>query len=307
MIDISQRLRNSQPLRDDAPDRLAAKMPVRKSEIALAIFFAALLVGAVMSLSSNKNFKWEIFLQFVTAKAIISGLGVTLTLTVIASAVGLIGGVVLAAMASSSLRPLRWAAAFYIWCSRGTPILVHLLLWFNLALFIPVFSIGIPFVHTFWHIPTNQLISGFTASILGLGLAEAAYMAEIVRGGLASVDPGQREAAQAMGLKRSQIMRCVMLPQAMRAMIPALSNQIILMLKTTSLVSAVAGNDLLTKVKDIYNDNFEIVPLLLVATFWYLVFSTVATVAQHYIEMWFSKDLLGRPIVKAKEVGGIPV
>lgn len=287
--------------RDDAPDRLAAKAPVRKSEIALTIFFFALLVLFVVSLSTNKNYRWDIFAQYVTAKAIMSGIGVTLTLTVLASVLGLAVGTVLAAMASSTLRPLRWASAAYIGFCRGTPMLVHLLLWFNLALFVPVISIGIPFVYSFWEIPTNQLISGFTASILGLGLAEAAYMAEIVRGGLNSVDPGQKEAAQALGLKRSQILRSVMLPQAMRAIIPSLSNQIILMLKTTSLVSVIAGNDLLTRAKDIYNDNFQIVPLLLVATFWYLVFTSIATVLQRYLEVWFSKDLVGGPVVKAKE------
>lgn len=286
---------------DDAPDRLTARAPLQRSEVALTLVFMALLIVVLVSLSTNKNFKWEIFAKFVTAKAIMSGIGVTLTLTLLASALGLAGGLVLAAMASSNLRPLRWASGIYIWCSRGTPILVHLLLWFNLALFIPVFSIGIPFVHTFWEIPTNQLISGFTASILGLGLAEAAYMAEIVRGGLNSVDPGQKEAGQAMGLKRSQILRSVMLPQAMRAIIPSLSNQLILMLKTTSLVSVVAGNDLLTRVKDIYNDNFEIVPLLLVATFWYLLFASIATVLQRYVEAWFSKDLAGRPLPKPRK------
>lgn len=291
---------------NDAPDRLAAKSPVRNSELALSAFFIVVLILIVASLSTNKNFRWEVFTQFLTAKAVMSGIGVTLTLTVIASALGLIVGVLLAAMAYSNLRPLRWASAIYIWCSRGTPVLVHLLLWFNLALFFPVISFGIPFVYTFWQIPTNQLINGFTASILGLGLAEAAYMAEIVRGGLNSVDPGQTEAAQALGMTRSQTLRSVLLPQTLRAIIPPISNQIILMLKTTSLVSVVAGNDLLTRVKDIYNDNFEIVPLLLVATFWYLVFATITTILQRYLEVWFSRDLAGRRALKAANSGSGP-
>ncbi|AJC21576.2 hypothetical protein RO07_15730 [Pandoraea pulmonicola] len=282
-----------------------AKVAVRKSEIVLGVLLAAFVVFVIASLVTNKQFHWNVFAEYLTAKTIMSGIGVTLTLTVVASGLGLIVGVLLAAMSASSLRPLRWAAGGYIWCSRGTPILVHLLLWFNLALFFPVIALGIPFVHTFWQIPTNQLISSFTASVLGLGLSEAAYMAEIVRGGLNSVDPGQKEAAKALGLTPAQTMRSVLLPQTMRAIIPSLSNQIILMLKTTSLVSVIAGNDLLTRVKDIYNDNFEIVPLLLVATFWYLVFATVTTIMQRYLEGWFSKDLRNRPVRKAaKSAGG---
>jgi polar amino acid transport system permease protein len=293
--------------RDDAPDRLAAKAPVKTAEVVLTILFIALAALVVHSMLTNKNYRWDIFAQYLTAKAILSGIGVTLTLTLFASLLGLAVGIALAAMAASTLRPLRAAAAGYIWFCRGTPMLVHLLLWFNLALFLPVISIGIPFVYSFWEIPTNQLISGFTAAILGLGLAEAAYMAEIVRGGLNSVDPGQKEAAQALGLKRSHTMRSVLLPQAMRAIIPSLSNQIILMLKTTSLVSVIAGNDLLTRAKDIYNDNFQIVPLLLVATFWYLVFTSFATLLQRYLEVWFSKDLAGKPAAKPNKPEVAPV
>ncbi|WP_164940714.1 amino acid ABC transporter permease [Bradyrhizobium zhanjiangense] len=284
--------------RDSAPNNLNAKAPLRLAEIVLAVAMLVAIALFFASLSASPNFQWGVFARYVTADLVLSGIRVTLTLTVIASVLGLAVGLLLAAMSTSSLRPLRWMAGTYIWCSRGTPVLMHLLLWFNLALFFPVVSIGIPFVYSAWQIPTNQLITSFTASILGLGLSEAAYMAEIVRGGLNAVDHGQVEAGRALGLRRSQILIFVQLPQTMRAIIPPISNQIILMLKTTSLVSVIAGNDLLTRVKDIYNDNFQVIPLLLVATFWYLAFASVATIFQHYLEARFSRDLVGRRVRK---------
>jgi polar amino acid transport system permease protein len=283
---------------DPAPDRLNARSRVRPSEVVLTI--AVLLVAAhfVASQSTNKNFHWETFAQYLTAKAILSGISVTITLTVIATVVGLLMGTMLAAMWGSSYRPLRWLSWLFIWFSRGTPVLVHLLLWFNLALFFPTISIGIPYVHTFWEVPTNMVITSFTASVMGLSLSEASYMAEIVRGGLNAIDPGQNEAARALGLTPAQTLRSVLLPQAMRAIIPPISNQVILMLKTTSLVSVIAGNDLLTRAKDIYNDNFQVVPLLLVATFWYLVFTTVTTIGQQRLEAYYSKGVKRRPAPK---------
>ncbi|WP_454692695.1 amino acid ABC transporter permease [Achromobacter aloeverae] len=270
--------------------------PVRASRFRMGlvdwivtIVAAAIVIGLAVSLSSSPNMHWGVFRQYFTARIILSGIVVTIVLTLLSSLLGLLVGVLLAVMSECPYKSLRAVARAYIWCARGTPVLVHLLLWFNLALFFPTISIGIPFVHTFWSVPTNTVITSFTASVLGLSLSEAAYMAEIVRGGLKAVPGKQQEAAKALGLTAPQTFFLVLFPQAMRAMLPPLSNQIILMLKTTSLVSVIAGNDLLTRVKDIYSDNFEIVPLLLVATVWYLIFASITTLLQGYLERRYSK------------------
>lgn len=274
-----------------------AKKRLSLVDTVVVIAMGAVLVGIGTSLASSPNLHLNVFFRYITADIVLSGVVVTIALTLASSALGLVVGLVLALMSDASYPSLRAVARGYIWCSRGTPVLVHLLLWFNLALFFPTISIGIPFVHSFWSAPTNTLITSFTASILGLGLSEAAYMAEIVRGSLKAVPSQQRNAAMALGFTRFQTFRMILLPQAMRAMLPPLSNQIILMLKTTSLVSVIAGNDLLTRVKDIYNDNFEVVPLLMVATAWYLFFASLATVLQGFLERRYSRGYAKRGTV----------
>jgi polar amino acid transport system permease protein len=156
--------------------------------------------------------------------------------------------------------------------------LVQVLIWFNLAVLFP----------TIFGTDTNTLISGFAAGLFALSLAESGYMAEIIRGGILSVPPGQTDAGLSIGLTRAQALRRIVLPQTIRVIIPPTGNQFIGLLKASSLVSVIGGSDLLTKVQLIYGQNFKILPLLVVATIWYLVLVTVASIGQHYLEKHFN-------------------
>jgi polar amino acid transport system permease protein len=189
-----------------------------------------------------------------------------------------------------SANPLLSGASWaYIWFFRGTPVLVQLLFWYNLAALYPQVSLGIPFGPAFVHGSANSLITALTASILGLGLNEGAYMAEIVRAGILSVDHGQVEAAQALGMTRAVTMRRIILPQAMRVIIPPTGNETISMLKTSSLASVITVTELLYAVQLIYSVNFKTIPLLLVASLWYLIATSVLTIGQYYVERHYAR------------------
>jgi polar amino acid transport system permease protein len=179
----------------------------------------------------------------------------------------------------------------YIWIFRGTPVLVQILLWYNIAALYPRFSLGIPFGPTFAHFSASAVITPFVAGMLALGLNEGAYMAEIVRAGIVSVSEGQTEAAQSLGMTRLLTMRRIVLPQAMRVIIPPTGNETISMLKTTSLVSVIALSppELLYASQLIYSVNYRVIQLLLVACCWYLVLTTVATIGQYYVERHYAR------------------
>jgi len=198
-------------------------------------------------------------------------------------------GGILAVMRLSPSPVLSTISWVYIWFFRGTPVLVQLIFWFNLAALFPELSIGIPFGPTFFSVETNAAITPFVAAILGLGLNEAAYMAEISRAGIQSVDDGQVEAAHALGMRRLLTMRRIILPQAMRVIIPPAGNETIGMLKTTSLVSIVTLPELLYSAQSIYSRTFQTIPLLILASLWYLILTSVLTVGQYYIERHFGK------------------
>jgi polar amino acid transport system permease protein len=208
---------------------------------------------------------------------------VTLALTVASMLAGVLLGAVFAVMRMSEnpvLRALSWA---YTWFFRGTPVLVQIIFWFNLALLFPALGIfGM-------EVSTNTLITPFIAAVLALGLNEGAYMSEIVRAGILAIDPGQSEAAQALGLTRSQTMRRIVLPQAMRVIIPPTGNEAISMLKLTSLVSVIAAQDLLTRAQQIYSRNFLVIELLIVVSLWYLLVTSVASVGQYYLERHYAR------------------
>jgi polar amino acid transport system permease protein len=187
---------------------------------------------------------------------------------------------------------LSSVASSYIWLFRGTPLLVQLLFWFNVASFVPRLSLGIPFGPSFVSANTNNVVTVLAAAILGLGLNEAAYMSEIVRAGIVSVDAGQGEAALALGMNKRLVFRRIVLPQAMRVIIPPTGNQTIGMLKGTSLVSVISLPELLYSVQLIYARNFETIPLLVVASLWYLIVTTVLSVGQHYVERHFGRGRL---------------
>jgi polar amino acid transport system permease protein len=184
---------------------------------------------------------------------------------------------------------LRAVAGGYIWFFRGTPTLVQLIFFYNLSALLPTISLGIPFGPELVTLNTNSVITPMLAAILGLGLNEGAYMAEIVRGGLLSVDPGQREAGAAIGMTNARIMRRIVLPQAMRFIVPPTGNQVISMVKATALVSVIALSDLLYTAQSIYNRTFETIPMLIVACIWYLVVTSILYVAQSFIERHYNR------------------
>jgi polar amino acid transport system permease protein len=265
-------------------------VPVRHTGrwVAAAIVLV-LAVTIVDSIATNPRFEWGLVRHYFFSSQVLNGLLVTLELTLIAMAIGIVLGVVLAVMRLSPNPLVSTASWFYIWLFRGTPVLVQLLFWQFISALYPRISLGIPFGPELLHGDANTLITPFTAAILGLGLNEGAYMAEIVRAGIISVDEGQTDAGQALGMSRLQTMRRVVLPQAMRVIIPPTGNETISMLKTSSLVSVIAYAELLYSVQLIYSVNFKQIPLLLVASIWYLIFTSVLSVGQYYIERHFGR------------------
>ncbi|MFD4606969.1 amino acid ABC transporter permease [Streptomyces sp. NPDC058440] len=246
-----------------------------------------LLVGVatLRSVFTNPRFQWDVVNTYLRDISIGRGLAVTLELTAICMVLGVALGVVLAVMRLSVNPVVRSAAFLYVSFFRGTPVLVQLLFWYNLAALYPTLSFGIPGLS----LDANRLITPLVAAILGLGLNEAAYMSEIVRAGILSVEQGQAEAAGALGLTRTQTMRRVILPQAMRVIIPPTGNETIGMLKTTALVSVLAVPDLLYSAQILYSRNFQTIPLLIVASIWYMVVTSVLTIGQFYIERRFAR------------------
>lgn len=272
------------------PIDVAGASPVRHPWRWLAVaLLAVLLAQLVHFLATNDNFEWGVVGSYFNARVIGEGIGTTLELTVVAMAIGIVGGVLIAVGRMSENRVLSTVCGAYVWFFRGVPVLVQLVLWYNMSALLPRISFGIPFGPEFLSGETNQLITPFLAAILGLGLNEAAYMAEIVRGGLLGVDPGQTEAASALGMGPGRVLRRVVLPQAMRFIVPPTGSQVINMLKATSLVSVIALSDLLYTVQSIYNRTFETIPLLLVACLWYLVMTTVLYVGQSWIEHHYAR------------------
>ena len=224
-----------------------------------------------------------------SSSEVLRGLLVTLELTVIAMAGGILLGVVLAVMRLSPNPIVTGGAWVYIWFFRGTPILVQLLFWFNAAYLFPSFTLGVPFGPALFHINLNTTLTSFVAASFGLALNEGAYMSEIVRAGILSVDEGQTEAAQSLGMTRLKTLRRIVLPQAMRVIIPPTGNETISMLKTTSLASVVVVTELLFNVEQIYAANYKIVPLLMTASLWYLLVTSVLMVGQYYLERYFAR------------------
>jgi polar amino acid transport system permease protein len=270
-------------------------VPVRHpGRWAAAVVVAFGLGGLGWSLATTSGFQWDKVGQFFTTDQIVTGLLETLLLTAIAMAIGVALGTLLA-VARLSPNPLLSSASWlYVWFFRGTPVLVQLLFWYYISAVYPTIVIGIPGGPAFFHLSSNDLITKFLAAILGLGLNEAAYMAEIVRAGILSVDPGQQEAAHALGMTRMQTMRRIVLPQAMRVIIPPTGNETISMLKTTSLVSVITVTELLYAAELIYSSARSFgagleIPLLLVASIWYLIVTSVLTAIQYYVERHFAR------------------
>jgi polar amino acid transport system permease protein len=200
-------------------------------------------------------------------------------------------GVILAIMRVSQSKVLRTASGLYLWFFRGTPVLVQLVFWYNLGYLFPKLIVGIPGMEPFLDLTTNDVITPLTAAIFGLGLNEGAYLAEIIRAGILSVSVGQHEAATSIGMSRAQSYRRVVLPQAMRVIIPPTGNETIGMLKMTSLVSVIALSDLMYSAQSIYSRTFEVIPLLITVSIWYLFLTSVLSFGQGYIERYFGKGV----------------
>ena len=254
-----------------------------------SVVVVVLALAVLQSLLTNPRFEWDVVAHWFTSPQILHGLVNTFLLTIVAMVVGVSLGIVLAVMRVSGNPLVSWASQAYVFFFRGTPLLVQIIFWFNISALYPTLGIGIPFGPTLVTLNANALISPFVAAILSLGLNEAAYMAEIVRAGLLSVDVGQTEAALALGMTRLRTLRRVVLPQAMRVIIPPTGNETIGMLKTTSLVSVIAYTELLYAAQLIYAVNYRTIPLLIVASLWYLLVTSVLTVGQVFVERHFRR------------------
>jgi polar amino acid transport system permease protein len=265
-------------------------VPVRHVGRWIAAAIVALIaVGLIRSVVTNPRFQWDVVGDYLFDDRILRGIVTTVELTVLAMAIGIVLGVILALMRLSANPLLSGGSWLYIWFFRGTPVLVQIVFWFYIAALYPTIDLGIPFGPAFVHIDANATITKFMAATLALGLNEGAYMSEIVRAGIISVDEGQTDAAQALGMTRMRTMRRIVLPQAMRVIIPPTGNETISMLKTTSLVAFIALADLFYSAQLIYAVNYKTIPLLIVASIWYLVFTSVLTVGQYYIERYFGR------------------
>ncbi|MCR1785825.1 amino acid ABC transporter permease [Nocardioides carbamazepini] len=264
----------------------------------------ALVVALVLSLARNPAMEWDVVAEYLTTAQVLDGLWLTLWLTAVVTALGFLGGIGIAAMRLSRnpvLQAVSWA---YVWFFRSVPVLVQLLFWFNIGYLYPKITLGIPGGPALLEASSNDLISATTAAVLGLTLHEAAHAGEIIRGGILAVDGGQAEAGTALGMSGSRIFRRIVLPQAMRSIVPATGNLLIGTLKGTSMVSVIAVGDLLYSVQFVYNRTYQVVPLLLVATLWYLLVTTVLSVCQYYVERHFARGsrngLTPTPVQRAR-------
>jgi polar amino acid transport system permease protein len=254
-----------------------------------AVILVAIVGGIVYAFATAPLLHWEYVQNWFFSRRILDGLVLTLELTVVAMVIGVALGIVLAVMRLSPNPVVSTFSWLYIWFFRGTPVLVQLFFWYYIAVVFPHLTIGIPGIGPSYSADTNTLVTATVAAILGLGLNEAAYMSEIVRAGIISVDLGQTEAAQALGMTRLQTMRRIVLPQAMRVIIPPTGNETISMLKTTSLASVIAVSELLYSAQLIYDVNYKTIELLMVASIWYLIVTSVLTVGQYYIERHYAR------------------
>lgn len=265
-------------------------------------------VSLLVSLLRNPNLEIDTIGEYLFKPYVLRGVGVTLLLTLVAMVLGTLGAVLVAVMRLSENPVLSGVAWAYTWFFRGTPLLVQIIFWGFLGALYPRLEFGIPFtdLHVFSR-DTSSVISGTTAAILALTLNEAAYAAEIVRAGLLAVDDGQSEAASALGLTGRQTTRTVVLPQAMRVIVPPMGNETITMLKSTSLVAVVGGKELLTAVQSVYAQNFKTIPLLVVAALWYLALVSVLSVGQNVLERRFGRgtNRSSRPSALSRWTTGI--
>lgn len=256
-----------------------------------ALVVLLLLAGLMHSIFNNPRFEWHVVAESFTEESIISGVLMTLQLTAISVVLGFAGGTLLALMRLSSNPVLVAVSWGYTWFFRGVPMLVQLFLWYNIAALYPTVSLSLPGIGEVFTASSNALISPFSAAVIALVMHQSAYAAEIIRAGIQSVGNGQLEAARALGYTRSQIFQHTVLPQAMRAILPPAGNEVIGQLKTTAVVSVISLQDVLYSAQIIYQRTYEVIPLLLVATLWYLLLTSVLSVGQFYVERYFARGV----------------
>ena len=273
----------------------------------VAVVLVAMLVLFIVDASQRDAYGWDNFAKFVFDKRISQAAGYTLLLTVYSMILAIILGVALAVMRLSDNPVVKGIAWLYLWVFRGTPVYVQLVFWGLFSTIYSTINIGIPFTEPWLSLDTNAIISVFWLAVIGLALNESAYMAEIVRAGILSVDKGQDEAATALGMSWLQTMTRVVIPQAMRIIIPPTGNEVISMLKTTSLVTAIPFSlELYGRSRDISAVIFDPIPLLLVASAWYLLFTSILMVGQYFLEKRFSRGVgQARPEKTGTETGVI--
>ncbi|GAA1967589.1 amino acid ABC transporter permease [Kitasatospora viridis] len=252
---------------------------------------AALLVSAqfLHGLVVNPGWDWGTFARYLTAPTILRAVGTTLELTAWGTVLGFALGALVALLRLSGSRILAGLAWTYTWVFRSIPLIVQLVFWFNLSYLYQHLALGVPFGPELWSLRTIDLLSAQGAAVLGLALYQSAYAAEVVRAGVIAVDPGQLQAAAALGIPRVRQIRRIVLPQAMRSILPNAANQVIALLKSTSVVYVMAIGELFYQVQVVYGRTGRVVPLLMVATVWYVLLTTVLSVLQYYVERHFSR------------------
>ncbi len=273
---------------DDVLHVVALRHPWRLTAAAVLV---VVLAGTVWSIAKNPNVEWSIVGHYFFSSLVVNGVLVTLYLTFIAMAIGIVGAVGIAVMRLSENPVLSSIAKFYIWFFRGTPVLIQIVFWGYIGALYPSVELGIPFTHvTFFSTSSSSLITPMLAAILSLGLNEIAYSGEIIRGGISGVPRGQVEAAHSLGLTPAQTTRKIVLPQAMRIVVPPMGNEVLTMLKETALVSVIAGRDLMTAVQQIYSQNYQVIPLLVVAGIWYLLLTSLLSYPQRLLERRYGRS-----------------
>ncbi|MER6469709.1 amino acid ABC transporter permease [Streptomyces collinus] len=278
------------PHRESAPDHIDI-VPVRHyGRWTAAVAAVAAVGGLIGSLAKNANLHWDVIGHYLFTGLIFDGLATTLWLTAAAMALGLVLGTLIAVMRLSTNPVLYGLSSLFVWIFRGTPLLVQIIFWGYAAALYKQVLIGIPFTHvTFLQADTNSLLTPAVAALLALGLNEAAYASEIVRAGIQSVDPGQTEAAHSLGMRPALTMRRIVLPQAMRVIIPPMGNETINMLKMTALVSVIAAHDLMSNIQDVYAQNYQVIPMLVVASIWYLALVSLLSIPQAWMERRYGR------------------
>jgi polar amino acid transport system permease protein len=265
---------------------VAARHPWRWVGVVAVLVLVAQFVHGLVT---NPAWDWPTFARYFTARSILTAVGTTIVLTVAGTVIGFALGIVVAVLRLSKSPFLQAVGWTYVWAFRSIPLIVQLLFWFNISYLYQRLSLGIPFGPEFVTFETVQLISPMGAAVLGLALHQAAYAAEIVRSGVISVDRGQLEAAAALGIPRFRQFRRIVLPQAMRAILPNAANEVISLFKGTSVVSVMAIGELFYQVQVIYGRNARVVALLMVATVWYIILTTLLSIGQHYVERHFAR------------------